>query len=94
MGLLSAAAASEQKIMIVRPCPASSSTLGDALELNLFREAVLRDTPVLDVCRGAQMPNVSLGGSLHRDIRARFPRLLKMWTPLPRKRALVKEPNS
>jgi putative glutamine amidotransferase len=58
----------------------------DRLELKLLREAIPRNLPVLGVCRGAQMLNISRGGSLHQNIRARYPKMPKMWTPLPRKR--------
>ena len=34
----------------------------------IIRHALQRDLPVLGICRGAQLMNVSLGGSLHQDI--------------------------
>jgi putative glutamine amidotransferase len=40
----------------------------DAWEMALFRAARLRDLPILAICRGAQLANVALGGTLRQHV--------------------------
>ena len=40
----------------------------DLYEIALFKEFVALKKPVLGVCRGAQLINVAMGGTLHQDI--------------------------
>jgi len=40
----------------------------DDMERYLIKHALYRDLPVLGICRGAQLMNVVLGGSLHQKI--------------------------
>lgn len=40
----------------------------DSLEFSVFDEAMRRRKPILAVCRGAELVNVALGGTLYQDI--------------------------
>jgi putative glutamine amidotransferase len=42
--------------------------LRDRFEIELVQACVAAGKPVLGICRGAQMINVALGGSLHQDV--------------------------
>ena len=45
-----------------------SDEKGDQFELELIREAVAMGMPVLSICRGMQLLNVALGGSLCQEV--------------------------
>jgi putative glutamine amidotransferase len=45
----------------------------DVAEINLVKWAYAEDKPLLGICRGCQVANVALGGTLYRDIRAEYP---------------------
>jgi putative glutamine amidotransferase len=56
----------------------------DAFELALFHDAWARRLPVLAICRGIQLVNVALGGSLWQDIAAERPGALPHQQPAGR----------
>ncbi len=63
----------------------------DQLELMMVKQALKAKIPILGICRGAQLINIALGGSLYRDIRP-----LRHLTPnknsvFPMKEVLVKD---
>ena len=57
----------------------------DALERRLVEEARATMTPVLGICRGSQMINVALGGTLDQDAYGSHPDSQHYKTILPRK---------
>lgn len=44
----------------------------DAMEIDLLHRALDRRIPVLAICRGVQLLNVALGGTLYQDLEARM----------------------
>jgi putative glutamine amidotransferase len=63
----------------------------DKLELKLLDGALPARLPILGICRGSQMINVALGGSLHTDIHAVYMEAPRMRTVLPRKTVHIEE---
>lgn len=57
----------------------------DALEMMLIDEALAREKPILGICRGAQLLNVCLGGSLHQDVGNFYVEKPQLRSVLPRK---------
>lgn len=45
----------------------------DSFELKLFDEVYKKQIPILGICRGIQLINVALGGSLYQDINSQIP---------------------
>ena len=65
----------------------------DQLELAVIEGALRRHLPLLGICRGAQLLNAFLGGSLFQQLRAQRRMTSNRWTVLPLKTLLV-EPQS
>jgi putative glutamine amidotransferase len=51
------------------PLLAATEPQRDAFELELVRAALERELPILGICRGIQVLNVALGGTLLQDLR-------------------------
>jgi putative glutamine amidotransferase len=51
----------------------SGDKLRDAYDLELVRTALAQDKPLLGICRGHQVLNVAMGGSLFQDISTQNP---------------------
>ncbi len=57
----------------------------DELELVLARWALEADIPTLGICRGMQLLNVALGGTLYQDLEEQYPGSMRhMYADLPR----------
>ena len=63
----------------------------DAMEQGALDQALHADLPVMGICRGSQMINIHLGGTLHQDIYTVYQDLPRMRTVLARKSVSIKE---
>jgi putative glutamine amidotransferase len=63
----------------------------DKMELSLLKAALPQQLPILGICRGSQMINVALGGTLHTDIYEVYVQAPKMRTVLPKKRVAIEQ---
>lgn len=64
----------------------------DRFEIEMIEHALNTRLPLLGICRGAQLINVVLGGSLYGDIRGMRRLTSNFRTPLPRKTAIASPP--
>jgi putative glutamine amidotransferase len=51
----------------------SGDPIRDEYEIELLKECLAQDKPILGVCRGCQLINVALGGTLYQDIQTQAP---------------------
>lgn len=71
----------------------SSTTIDmsrDALEFDLLEKAVEKQIPILGICRGAQLINIKLGGTLHQEVAGFYGETPEIRSILPRKKVDVK----
>jgi putative glutamine amidotransferase len=61
----------------------------DAFESAIIDEALRRRVPLLGICRGAQLLNVRLGGTLFQELASRRSKTSNRWTVLPLKTLCV-----
>ena len=59
------------------PCCGETAPRRDEMEFYLCRRAVEMDLPVLAICRGLQVLNCALGGTLYQDIASQYGDQLK-----------------
>ena len=59
------------------------SPLRDEVEITLCRMAVVRDMPVLGICRGHQILNVALGGTMYQDLKVQQGTTFEHMVPNP-----------
>lgn len=55
----------------------SLAPLRDEFEITLVKKAIENNIPILGICRGIQVINVALGGSLYQDLAADIPHSIK-----------------
>jgi putative glutamine amidotransferase len=65
--------------------------LRDSVELNMLRSSVSDGKPFLGICRGCQVMNVALGGTLYTHIPDQFPNALDHAYPTNLRTVLVHE---
>jgi len=54
------------------PFNSSISPLRDKLELFIIKKAIKMNKPILGICRGIQIMNVAIGGTLYQDIESQI----------------------
>lgn len=67
----------------ILPTCGTVSEARDTLELALFRGALALNKPIFGICRGIQLINAAMGGSLHQDISTELTDYLEHTMPPP-----------
>lgn len=66
----------------------------DKLEMAVIKQALQQRKPLLGICRGAQLLNVSRGGNLHQQLKEHRYKTSHRWTVLPLKTLCLEAGNS
>lgn len=61
----------------------------DALEMQCIKHGLQTGLPLLGICRGHQLINTVMGGTLHASIRSMRQKTSNRWTLLPKKRVFL-----
>ena len=59
------------------PCCGEILPIRDSFEIGIFQKALKASLPVLGICRGIQVINVALGGTLYQDIETQLKGAIK-----------------
>ncbi len=67
----------------------------DIHDKNIISIAIEKDIPILGICRGSQMLNAALGGTLYQDIVTQYPNVLHhvQWSTVESQKSKVHEVN-
>lgn len=63
----------------------------DKMEFSLIEEFSEKDKPILGICRGAQLINISFGGTLFKEIRQFYTEIPQITTVFPKKLISIKK---
>eukprot|EP00899_Mesostigma_viride_P026707 jgi/Mesvir1/7220/Mv19038-RA.1 len=66
-----------EKVKLLHASDTSTDTSKDALEIELITRTLKRGIPYLGLCRGSQLLNVCMGGSLYYDVELELPMHMK-----------------
>lgn len=69
-------------------------TARDSMELKYLNQALVNKVPVLGICRGHQLVNTSLGGTLHNSTRPYYKNKPRIRSIFPRKKVFFNNENS
>jgi putative glutamine amidotransferase len=63
----------------------------DSMEIKYIQHALREGLPLLGICRGHQLINTVMGGTLHVSVRTMREKTSNRWSLLPKKRVRIKD---